>query len=116
MLGGAFDRVITDRDQPLMRSRSSITLLSYRGKPYAVGSVNGQGKILKQEVRPAFSRTSTSLTATKMFSSNHHGWFQQDGARAWCTHIKGHNQLNTTLDSTFHRESSLQISICQICL
>jgi len=40
--------------------------------------------ILEKEVKPAFSRmqTSTDLTATKLFSRNHEGMFQQDGARA----------------------------------
>ena len=39
--------------------------------------------ILEKEVKPAFSRmqTGTDLTATKLFSSNREGMFQQDGAR-----------------------------------
>jgi len=41
-------------------------------------------EILEKEVKPAFSRTkiSTDLTATKLFSRNCEGLFQQDGARA----------------------------------
>ena len=40
--------------------------------------------ILEKEVKPAFSRmqTSTDLTATKLFSRNREGMFQQDGAHA----------------------------------
>ena len=40
--------------------------------------------ILEKEVKPAFSRmqTSTDLAATKLFSRNCEGMFQQDGARA----------------------------------
>ena len=42
--------------------------------------------ILEKEVKPAFSRmqttSSTDLTATKLFSCNREGMFQQDGARA----------------------------------
>jgi len=39
---------------------------------------------LNKEVKPAFSRmqTSTDVTATKLFSRNREGMFQQDGARA----------------------------------
>ena len=41
-------------------------------------------EILEKEVKPAFSRTQTStdLTATKLFSRDGEGMFQQDGARA----------------------------------
>jgi len=37
-------------------------------------------------------QTSTDLTATKLFSRNHEGMFQQDGSRAH-TYIKGYNRL-----------------------
>jgi len=54
---------------------------------YSTKNVNSDyyvHEVLEKEVKPAFNRTQTStdLTATKLYSRNSEGLFQQDGARA----------------------------------